>query len=155
MMRMSPDLYWVACTLAGEWRRGYLPEPVNLLSAGPSFPHVNKAVYVACDRSGNVVYVGKVSRRGRAAVAARVSEHVRSPDKAGIWAHLYVVPLRTDTPPEIVLELEGTIGRRLTPSGSRRLPRAANRGCRRVDGRSGSVHRHLYTSIPFRESEDL
>src|SRR5438874_717072 len=67
--------------LAGEWRCGYLPEPVNLLSASPCFPRVEKAVYVACDRSGEVAYVGKVARSGGRALASRLREHVRNREK--------------------------------------------------------------------------
>src|SRR5690349_4012234 len=116
MPKMSDDLYWVVCALAGEWRRGFLPEPVNLHSASPWFPPVDKAIYIACDRRGEIAYVGKVARGGGVAIAARVREHVRNPAKASTWAHLYVVPLRRDTPANIVLQLEGEIGRRLRPT---------------------------------------
>jgi hypothetical protein len=120
---LGKDLYWVACSLAGEWRRGYLPDGVNLLSAAPPFPRVRRGVYIACDRTGRIVYVGKVTRADARAVRARVFEHVRDDKKAYLWATIHVVPLRDDTPTEVVAHLEGVIGRRLMPATNRRLPR--------------------------------
>jgi hypothetical protein len=123
MARVCNDLYWVACSLAGGWRRGYLPDGVNLLCAEPVFPRVRKGVYIASDRAGKVTYVGKVTRGDVSAVRSRLLEHVRDRRKAHRWATLHVVPLRDDTPAEVVEELEGLIGRRLMPTMNERLPR--------------------------------
>jgi hypothetical protein len=96
---MTRDLYWTACTIAGNWRRGYLPHGVNLRSAVPKFPLVRKAVYIVCDPAGGVAYVGKVARVGDSlAVASRVNEHVVDPAKADGWARLYASRFGT-TPP--------------------------------------------------------
>jgi hypothetical protein len=122
MVRMTPQTFWAACVLAGDWRKGYLPDPINLL-AEPHYPRVRKAVYVAVDRDGHVAYVGRVCRPGDlAAVGSRIREHVRTVAKEAVWAQLYVIPLANDTPPEAVALVEGLVGRRLQPYQSRRLP---------------------------------
>lgn len=123
MPGLDEDRYWVACVLAGPWRRGYLPRGVHLLSAAPRFPRVRKGVYIACDRAGAVVYVGKVTRADVRAVRSRTVEHVRDGKKAHLWAWLHVVSLRDDTPREVAEHLEGAIGRRLMPTRNQRLPR--------------------------------
>jgi hypothetical protein len=123
MLKLTPDLYWVACTLAGDWRRGYLPHGVNLLSAEPRLPHLRKAVYVVTDRAGRVAYVGKVCRpEDIAAVESRLREHVEQLEKAMTWAMLYVVPLKSETPDVVVEYIEGLIGERLKPYQNKRLP---------------------------------
>jgi hypothetical protein len=120
---MTRDLYWATCTLAGPWRRGYLERGVNLLSAVPRFPTVRTAVYVACDASGTVAYVGKVARRNDwIAVASRVGEHVTDPAKAEAWAKLYVVPLSHETPAVVVDYLEALTIEFLEPYQNRRRP---------------------------------
>jgi hypothetical protein len=126
MVKFTDDLYWVVCTLAGDARRGYLPHGVNLLVAEPSFPRVRKAVYFVIDRSGNVAYVGKVCRPADVtAVETRLIEHVMEAEKAMTWTKLYAIPLKADTPKVVVEYIEGLVGERLEPYGSKRLPNAA------------------------------
>jgi hypothetical protein len=122
---MTRDLYWTACTVAGPWRRGHRPRGVNLRSAAPKFPLVRKAVYVVCDSTGTVAYVGKVTRASDSlAVAARVREHVIEPTKATTWSHLYVVPLRVDTPGVVVDYVEASLIELLEPYQNRLHPSA-------------------------------
>ncbi len=123
MGRLAEDLYWVACVIAGEWRSGYLPHGINLLAVERKFPLVSKAVYIACDRDGRPIYVGKVTRSSGTAVRDRTGEHVQDAAKAQLWVRLYIVPLRRDTPDDVVLHLEGEIGRRLLAPKTHRLPR--------------------------------
>src|SRR5262245_3155304 len=99
MIKFTADLYWVACTLAGDARLGYVPDGINLLAAEPKFPRVRKAIYVVVDRAGYVAYVGKVCRSfDVAAVESRLFEHIQEIAKAGTWSKLFVIPLRNDTP---------------------------------------------------------
>jgi hypothetical protein len=124
----TEELYWVACTLAGDARRGYQPRGVNLLTAEHVFPRLRKAVYFVVDRSGNIAYVGKVCRPGDiAAVESRIAEHVEDVTKASTWSRLYVIPLKVDTPNDVVEYVEGLVGERLEPNQNKRLPKTMRR----------------------------
>jgi 1-acyl-sn-glycerol-3-phosphate acyltransferase len=85
---LDREAYGVAFVLAGGWRRGYLPEGVNLLGAEQPFPRLRRAVYIAVDRRGDVVYVGKVPRARPRRSSSRVREHVQDVRKANTWARL-------------------------------------------------------------------
>jgi hypothetical protein len=121
---MSYDLYRVAARIAGEHLAAYLPRPYRLAGPVPHrLPRRRKAIYIAVDGASVVRYVGSVCRSSRDAVKHRTGEHTRTWFKRRNWACVYVVPLRPDTEPAVVKQIEGRIGRRLRPSDNRRLPR--------------------------------
>jgi hypothetical protein len=78
------------------------------------------AVYVVCDRTGKVRYVG--STVGRPA-RARLAEHLGDTHRTREWHEVWVIPLRASTPTAAVRHIEGQVGRFLRPSDSRHLPR--------------------------------
>jgi hypothetical protein len=127
-MVMTADLYRVAATIAGQHLGGFMPRPYRIV--GP-VPHVlplrAKAVYIAVDGGGVVRYVGSVCRPRRAAVRERTSEHLRQWFKRRNWSGVYVVPLRPETDNATVKEIEGRVGRRLSPCDNRRLPAPTRR----------------------------
>lgn len=120
---MTNALYRVAAGIAGEHRAGYLPGPYRLAGPVPhNLPLRSKAIYIAVDSAGVVRYVGSVCRSRRTAIRERTMEHVREWFKRHNWTVVYVVPLDPSTPSNVVKQIEGRIGRRLTPSDNRRLP---------------------------------
>jgi hypothetical protein len=74
------------------------------------------AVYVAWDTHGRCRYVGSVRRvKDRAAVRSRIGEHLRRPERRGMWYAITVLPLLVDLEIEVVHECEGRVARRLKP----------------------------------------
>lgn len=115
---MRPDRYRAAAALAGPalLRPRASPEPVNRLTGGE-----RNAVYVICDRTGVVRYVG--STAGRPA-RARIAEHLGDMERTREWHEAWIIPLRASTPEKMVRAIEGRVGRFLRPRDSRCLPRS-------------------------------
>jgi hypothetical protein len=106
---------------AGEWLTEPLPQPVPI----DELDHLvaSSGVYVVQDALERVRYVGSVSRPGQArGVANRLREHLREPLKKMTWHCVWVLPLRDDTPREVVRRIEGAVGVDLAPISGRRLP---------------------------------
>jgi hypothetical protein len=78
-------------------------------------------VYIICDRTGAIRYVG--STAGRPA-RARIIEHLNDVDRTREWHEAWVIPLRASTPEEMVRGIEGRVGRFLRPRDSHCLPRS-------------------------------
>jgi hypothetical protein len=115
---MDRAKYLVAASFAEPWLIGARPIPER---AGVEHQcSARKAVYIVCDYSGAVVYVGSTSRYFYA-TARRLSEHLRGPKCDG-WSTVWTVPLREETPSDQVLRIEALIGRYLRPRENRRLP---------------------------------
>jgi hypothetical protein len=74
------------------------------------------AVYITWDTHGRCRYVGSVRRpHSRAAVRARLAEHLRAVERRGTWYAATVLPVRADLSLEVVRQCEGIIARRLAP----------------------------------------
>jgi hypothetical protein len=114
---MRPERYRAAAALAGpallRLRPG--PQPVEHVTGSE-----RNAVYVVCDRTGRVRYVG--STIGRPA-RHRIAEHLADARRVRAWHEAWVVPLRATTPQATVRAIEGRVGRFLRPADTRCLPR--------------------------------
>jgi hypothetical protein len=113
---MLADRYRAAAGLAGTalLRPRARPQPVDRVTGSE-----RNAVYVICDRTGQVRYVG--STVGRPA-KARLAEHLGDTHRTREWHEVWVIPLRASTPAAVVRHIEGQVGRFLRPSDSRYLP---------------------------------
>ena len=114
---MRAERYRAAAALAGPalLRSRLRAEPVQAMTG----TELN-AVYVVCDRTGRVRYVG--STTGRPA-RSRVAEHLGDVERTREWHEAWVIPLRRTTPEALVRTIEGRVGRFLRPSDTRSLPR--------------------------------
>ena len=79
------------------------------------------AVYIVCDRTGRVRYVG--STIGRPA-RCRLAEHLVDNWRTRDWHEAWVIPLRSATTPARVRGVEGMVGRYLRPCDNGWLPRS-------------------------------
>jgi hypothetical protein len=112
---VSPETYAAAASFARPWLDRLRPVPER---AGAAHRCPNrKAIYIVCDYTGAVAYVGSTCR----GVALRLSEHMAH-DKSRGWSEVWTIPLLDTTPPKRVRHVEGLIGRYLTPTSSRALP---------------------------------
>ncbi len=114
---MRTDRYRAAAALAGEalLRPRPVPQPVDAVTGTEG-----NAVYIVCDRTGRVRYVG--STIGRPA-RARLAEHIADGARTRAWHEVWVIPLRATTVPAVVRNIEGRVGRYLRPTDTRCLPR--------------------------------
>ncbi len=109
---MNEREYRRAAALAGGWRRGPYPRAIPMerlrrLRAGVG-------IYMACDGSGRLSYVGSAVRpESTAGVADRVFQHELA--RRGSWREVWVIPLRDDTPRRVALGIEGQIRDLLAP----------------------------------------
>lgn len=110
--------YRAAAALAGELLLRSRPRahPVELVPGGE-----RNAVYVVCDVSGAILYVG--STCGRPA-RHRLAEHLADRWRTRRWHEAWVIPLRAATPPMEVRHVEGRVGRYLRPTQNGSLPAA-------------------------------
>jgi hypothetical protein len=88
---------------SGTWLAAVSERPVYVTDRH-SLARVTAGVYVAADRTGQLLYIGSVCRK-HPGLRGRIVEHLRA-HKRG-WDHLWVVALRPDTPPSVVLGIEG------------------------------------------------
>lgn len=120
MSSLDLDRYAALSLVAAPWFDHRIPVR-TYAAAADDLPDIAKAVYIAFDYTGTVVYVGSVAR-GRGGLRQRFAEHCRTRREARHWTHLWVIALRTDTPACYVRWVEGVVGRKLRPTGNRRLP---------------------------------
>jgi len=113
---MRIEVYQATTALAGAelLRLRSRPEPVDHVTGSE-----RNAIYVVCDRTGKVRYVG--STTGRPA-RARLAEHLVDVDRTRDWHEAWVIPLRAATPVVTVRAIEGRVGRFLRPTDNRCLP---------------------------------
>jgi hypothetical protein len=113
---MREDQYRAAAALAGTalLRPRARPLPVDRVTGNE-----RNAVYIVCDRTGQVRYVG--STAGRPA-RARLAEHLGDTYRTREWHEAWVIPLRASTSIAVVRHIEGQVGRFLRPSDTRHLP---------------------------------
>lgn len=115
---MRLDQYKAAAALAGTalLRQRLRPQLVDHVTGSE-----HNAVYIICDRTGVVRYVG--STVGRSA-RERIAQHLADVDRTREWHEAWVIPLRGPTPKEIVRMIEGRVGRYLRPRDTHSLPRS-------------------------------
>ncbi len=115
---MRPDHYRAAAALAGAALLRPRPRPqlVDQVTGA-----ARNAVYIICDRTGAVRYVG--STVGRSA-RVRIAEHLDDLHRTREWHEAWIIPLRASTPEPVVRAIEGRVGRFLRPRDSRYLPRS-------------------------------
>jgi hypothetical protein len=121
MISLDRGRYAGLTSYAGGWLSEHVPRPFPV----DQLDHLDVAsgVYVVEDALDRVRYVGSVCRPGNSrGIACRLREHLRDPGKRLTWHHVWVVPLREDTPRRIVRAVEGAVGAELTPVGNLRLP---------------------------------
>jgi len=108
--------YRAAAALAGEavLRLRPRPYPVGAIPGGE-----RNAVYIVCDVTGAVRYVG--STCGRPA-RHRLAEHLADRWRTRRWHEVWVIPISASASPEEVRRAEGRIGRYLHPPETRSLP---------------------------------
>lgn len=114
---MRPDQYRAAAALAEAALLRLRPraQPIDNVKGSE-----RNSVYVVCDRTGKVRYVG--STAGRPA-RARLTEHLGDVERTREWHEAWIIPLRAKTPETVVRLIEGRVGRFLRPSDNRCLPR--------------------------------
>jgi hypothetical protein len=118
---MNSNLYRTAWLLAGQWRGKYDAAPYLLNGRIPvRLPAGRPAVYIVGNSANQIAYVGSST----SGTLGRISAHLREPAKAQHWRSVWVIRLLPHTPEPVVRRIEGRIGDRLKPVGSRRLPRA-------------------------------
>lgn len=124
--RLTPDVYDLACDLAGSALLRRIPAGATTLqvTCDKLWSEFPAAVYIAADRANIVRYVGSARRNG--SVADRIQEHVLS-GRANCWTRLMVVPLQLDTGADLVRKIEGRVGVVLRPLDVLRLPRFSRR----------------------------
>jgi hypothetical protein len=116
---MRTERYRAAAALAGAALLRSRPQPQLV---GHVTGNEHNAVYIVCDRTGRVRYVG--STVGRPA-RKRLAEHLGDVDRTREWHEAWIIPLRESASEAAVRTLEGQVGRFLRPLDSRCLPRRA------------------------------
>ena len=113
---MDTVTYRAAAALAGAalLRERKQPQPVHSVTGAE-----RNAIYIVCDITGKVLYVGSTVAR---AAHMRLAEHLGDKTRTRYWAWAWVVPLRADVTPFEVRYIEGRIGRYLRPSQNVVLP---------------------------------
>lgn len=117
---MNGELYRRARVLAGQWAAEPDRVPHNLAQGASAIPGSGPVVYIVGDLLNQVAYVGS-SMTG---AAGRLRDHLTEPAKRRTWRSVWLIPLSVATPDSEVRRIEGRVGARLRPTGSRRLPKA-------------------------------
>lgn len=76
-------------------------------------------IYVAVDATGTALYVGQICRDSWEALKDRLVAHHQP---VATWHRVWLLPLRADTPPEVVARVEAMMIRWLNPSDNRQFP---------------------------------
>jgi hypothetical protein len=114
--------YNAIASYAGAWLTEQIPRP-RPVDEVEDLP-VSSGVYVICDALERVCYVGSICRPGQIrGLARRLREHLQEPLKRMTWHTVWVVPLRDDTPVDVVRRVEGAVGSDLRPTRCHRLPK--------------------------------
>jgi hypothetical protein len=117
---MNGELYRRARVLAGQWAAEPDTAPHNLAEGASALPGNGPVVYIVGDLMNQVAYVGS-SMTG---ASGRLRVHLAEPAKRRTWRSVWLIPLSANTPESEVRRIEGRVGARLHPTGSRRLPKA-------------------------------
>lgn len=122
MSTMNTVRYRSLCRYAGEW----LDAPVARSFGVDELAEITacSGVYIVCEPLERVQYVGSVHRPATlTGVADRLREHLREGHKRLSWKSVWVLPLVSATPREVVRSIEACVGADLAPPGEGRLPR--------------------------------
>lgn len=80
-------------------------------------------VYIACNTTGAVDYVGSVHRpTDPEGAARRVAEHLYDPERHRSWRYVWWIPMHASATMATVRKAEGMVGAMLRPSRNLRLP---------------------------------
>jgi hypothetical protein len=115
---MRTVFYLSACAFAGRWLAPSGPAPGPVVISRDMLDGPTRAVYIVCDWGGRVLYVGSTT----AGVRHRLRQHLADADRTSVWAEVWIIPLRNDTPLAEVRRLEGLVGLALRPLSNRALP---------------------------------
>lgn len=121
MIAVNLKHYAIARGMAGEWMGENVPVRFGLSRGIPNaLPAHPTVIYIAERANGRTAYVGQT----RQAAAVRLSQHMRTWDRATLWTWVWVVPLLDGTPDHELDLIEGRIGEWLRPVDCLRLPAA-------------------------------
>jgi hypothetical protein len=113
--------YAIARGMAGDWMGDSVPVRFGLSRGIPkALPKHGTAIYLSERANGRTAYVGQT----RQTVAVRLAQHMRTWDRATLWAWVWVIPLLDETPDSELDYVEGRIGAWLRPVDCLRLPAA-------------------------------
>lgn len=100
---------------AERWLLEERPQQILIGSPGVRPTDERKAIYIVVNSRGECCYVGQTRPRSRwsGAAAARLRQHLADPSKRAEWASYWVIPLRDDTPNDVLNQLERRICLRL------------------------------------------
>jgi hypothetical protein len=116
---VNSELYRRARVLAGQWAAEPDPVPHSLATGANAVRGTGPVVYIVSDLMNEVAYVGS-SMTG---AAGRLRDHLTESAKRRTWRAVWIIPLSPRTPESEVRRVEGRVGARLHPTGSRRLPK--------------------------------
>lgn len=115
--------------LTRGWARGLYPHPIAIRDV--LRVRAGVGIYMACRADGELLYVGSAARPTNLhGVGHRICEH--SSTRRSRWRYVWILPLYDDTPPKIVLAIEGQVIDVLKPLQNQR--------------------RHTFRIVPIRES---
>ncbi len=118
---MNVEHYAIARGMAGEWMGDNAPVRFALSRGIPkALPEHGTVIYITERANGRTAYVGQT----RQTAAVRLRKHMRTWERATLWAWVWVVPLLDQTPDDEFNLIEGRIGGWLRPTDCLRLPSA-------------------------------
>jgi hypothetical protein len=118
---MTALAYRRACLHAKPFLAEVLDSPYDLNQAAK--PEGGVGVYIACNATGAVDYVGSVHRPNDPEGAARrVAEHLYDPGRHRSWRFVWWIPMHASASMASVRKAEGMVGALLRPTRNLRLP---------------------------------
>ncbi|MFJ8434851.1 hypothetical protein ACIQ9P_26470 [Kitasatospora sp. NPDC094019] len=114
VVTMTPERYAVLADLVGQWLEEYRDSPIRI---GEDSGTERRAIYIPVNWEGVACYCGRTRPEralGGGAASVRIGQHLaESGSKQEEWLAYWVLPLRADTPDDVVGELERTVAARL------------------------------------------
>ncbi|GMU09072.1 hypothetical protein [Corallococcus caeni] len=123
---MTRDLYLRAAGVGGDWVRGAHLRAIRLELTKRA--NAGVGIYFCCDAQGQLRYIGSAVRPESAhGVGARLHEHPLS--RRANWTSAWILPLKNETPRDVVHIIEGRLITIFDPPDNRRrhTPRAVRR----------------------------
>jgi hypothetical protein len=110
-------MYHRLLRLASGWADRGIAEPMPRWKVEEM--NVSTGLYIACDIQGEVLYVGSAKRTSKKdGVHRRIKEH--SLDRRLTWEWFWILPLKEETPLNVVRAIEGQVIDLLEPPMNRR-----------------------------------